>query len=516
MVRGLSEQATAAEPTEFHHMLARLASEGRLMRLYTQNVDGIETSMPPLGTRVPLGDKGPWPRTVQLHGGLEKMVCIKCHSISDFEPVLFNGAKAPFCNFCVETDKIRTDHAGKRSHGIGRLRPRIVLYNEHNPDQDAIGRVMEADLKARPDAVIVVGTSMKIPGVKRFVREACNTVRDRKDGLTIWINRDSPPVGKEFENCWDLVVEGDCDQVATRAHMKRWDDTSEDYQECTESDAERAAKSSEVQVVVESQVKKVVKSALLTPAPSPRSKSAELENRKKVNLKLKPPKPLDLSKLQSIPKEKSIAALSTMTKASKPRPKAPAVKPSKPKKGSRASLPNPTINNVFKVSKPQAPRFGKPKLVYLSDDELSPRAMAPISPSSAWSNGPIHRESSIKAVFPNLPPNPHSSQSPAIENIHFPVTQNSPASTRKALNPNFQIGYQHPRKVSPKVVIQTFRVPVGEYLRRQSEEPYSTPLIQASQLNGRQIERAKGRLKRLSEEIVSPTSMPEGMKRLLH
>ena len=271
MVRGLSEQATAAQPTEFHHMLAKLASGGRLHRLYTQNVDGIETSMPPLETKVPLSHKGPWPRTVQLHGGLEKMVCSKCHLISDFEPALFNGSEAPPCKACVETDKIRTNHAGKRSHGIGRLRPRIVLYNEHNPDQEAIGAVMEADLKIRADAVIVVGTSMKIPGVRRFVREMCGLVRDRKDGLAVWINRDPPPPGKDFENCWDLVVEGDCDQVAAHANMKRWDDTSVDYQECTESDVERAkSKNSEVKVIIETAATKAVKSALLTPAPSPR------------------------------------------------------------------------------------------------------------------------------------------------------------------------------------------------------------------------------------------------------
>src|SRR5580700_2394404 len=83
MVRELSHLTRSAQPTLFHHMLATLAEEGRLMRLYTQNVDGIYTALEPLATTVPLNPKGPWPRTIQLHGGLEKMVCTKCGELSN-------------------------------------------------------------------------------------------------------------------------------------------------------------------------------------------------------------------------------------------------------------------------------------------------------------------------------------------------------------------------------------------------------------------------------------------------
>ena len=75
MVRELSRMAEDAKPTLFHRLLARLSSEDRLLRLYTQNVDGLETELPPLQTQVPLNHKAPWPHTIQLHGGLEKMIC---------------------------------------------------------------------------------------------------------------------------------------------------------------------------------------------------------------------------------------------------------------------------------------------------------------------------------------------------------------------------------------------------------------------------------------------------------
>lgn len=221
MVRTMSKMTKTAEPTPFHHLLASLADEGRLLRLYTQNVDGIDTSMEPLKTSVPLNRKGPWPRTVQLHGGLQKMVCSKCHEMSELDADLFDGPVPPTCNMCEAADNARTEHAGKRSHGIGRLRPRMVLYNEYNPDEEAIGRVVAADLRTRPDALIVVGTTLKIPGVKRIVKEMCGVVRGRRGGLTVWINKDGPPPGKDYG--WDLVVRGPCDRVAEHADIPRWD-----------------------------------------------------------------------------------------------------------------------------------------------------------------------------------------------------------------------------------------------------------------------------------------------------
>ena len=78
MVRQLSEQVSSAKPTAFHEMLSTLGLEGRLLRLYTQNVDGLDVGLPFLETEVPLNSKGPWPRTIQVHGGLGKMALAQC------------------------------------------------------------------------------------------------------------------------------------------------------------------------------------------------------------------------------------------------------------------------------------------------------------------------------------------------------------------------------------------------------------------------------------------------------
>ncbi|KAK5091010.1 hypothetical protein LTR05_001190 [Lithohypha guttulata] len=253
MVRKLDHMCKCARPTTFHHMVARLATEGRLLRLYTQNVDGLETQLLPLETTVPLPHKGPWPQTVQLHGGLDKMMCQKCRAILDFESNLFEGSETPTCPECRATDEIRTNDLGRRSHGIGRLRPRIVLYNEQNPDEEAIGAVSAADMRTRPDAVVVVGTSMKIPGVRRIVSEMCKIVRDRREGTTIWINPDPEPTGLQFDSCWDLIVKGTSDDVADLVKLRQWDDPNmEDPDaptEYTDSDVERVnARQGEIRI----------------------------------------------------------------------------------------------------------------------------------------------------------------------------------------------------------------------------------------------------------------------------
>lgn len=422
MVRTLSQLVSDAKPTMFHEMLATLASEGRLMRLYTQNVDGIDTSLPPLGTEVPLENKGPWPLTIQLHGSLEKMVCTKCNKLSPFEAALFSGPVPPLCTQCVENDQIRTDVAGKRSHGIGRLRPRMVLYNESNPDDEAIGAVVKADLLKRPDAVIVVGTSMEIPGVKRMVREMCGTVRDRRDGVAIWINRSPPPIGKGFEDCWDLVVAGDCDKVAQRANMRRWNDEGNDYKDITESEAERAKeKDSGIQVLVKPATRRSLTPkravspkhgttpAMMTPGESPMSKATRLpksltipplklsDTKEKPKAKARPKGPKEARRVKNTPITKTIGSKVSKTSdngkinfkvtklhkpfdSAKPAPLPTAPRSSSKEKTTKLLKPRPSPTNQEKA------RILLASINEPFDDTAIP--MMPISPQSARNNGP--------------------------------------------------------------------------------------------------------------------------------
>ncbi|KAL8936277.1 MAG: hypothetical protein Q9211_004260 [Gyalolechia sp. 1 TL-2023] len=397
MVRSLSKLASDAKPTAFHHLLATLGEQGRLMRLYTQNVDGIDTSLTPLATSIPLASKGPWPRTIQLHGGLEKMVCSKCNHLSDFEPALFDGPHPPPCRQCTEADKVRTDHAGKRSHGIGRLRPRIVLYNEHNPDDEAIGTVVSSDLRGRPDAVIVVGTSMKIPGVKRIVREMCGVVRAKRDGLAVWVNYDPPPVGKEFDECWDLVVKGSSDDVANFVKMRHWNDDEVDVKCCTELEAENAMREKGIQVLIESSQNGAA-NLMATPAaslgPKPQQQQTKLTFSSLRHVEI-PEKKLRPSELARPTAQNAKGVFKSNGK------------PSKAKKSkTKASEPpnNAKINMAYKITKPRegpSEEF-KRDASQTTTKEVEPhRPMAPMSSQSSRNIGAILIPSE-KSNFPNI------------------------------------------------------------------------------------------------------------------
>ncbi len=95
---------------------------------------------------------------------------------------------------------------------LGRLRPDILLYGEESLDQDAIGRVCANDIRARSDAVLVVGTKLNVPGAKRLAIELCQSVRASSTGrATIWISKDPPP--STHQHLFDVVLIGDCDDV---------------------------------------------------------------------------------------------------------------------------------------------------------------------------------------------------------------------------------------------------------------------------------------------------------------
>ncbi|EAW07783.1 putative SIR2 family histone deacetylase (Hst4) [Aspergillus clavatus NRRL 1] len=379
MVRSLSEEAAKTSPTAFHHMLARLARENRLTRLYTQNIDGIETSMPPLATQIPLNNKAPWPRTIQLHGSLDKMVCQKCRHLGDFDREMFNRPDAPECPECSKNNQFRME-TGQRSHGIGKMRPRIVLYNEHNPDEEAIASVMNADVRSRPDALVVVGTSLKIPGVRRLVKSLCSVIRTRRNGVTMWINNE-PPSGKEFEDCWDLMVKGDCEEVARLAGLKQWDDDStEVFDECNSSEVERVKKEQgAVSIVIQTPKKKQkTQTGFLTPSSSHDEDATALRH-KQPSIGVCPN---PASRGRSL---KDVLITAKTDQPKKVASKKSASKKRATKKAEAAS--NAKITTFSRVTKGTRAAGNAGKAVKMEKDDSKP--MHPLPPGAARTNGPL-------------------------------------------------------------------------------------------------------------------------------
>jgi NAD-dependent histone deacetylase SIR2 len=215
MLGSLHAKVLSANPTPFHQLLGRWAREGQLLRLYTQNIDGLENNVSGLETTLNLGMKSPWPNTIQLHGDVNFIRCIKCPYISKYESNLFDGGRFPECGQCLEEEK-RRDQLGKRRRGLGFMRPRIVLYNEDNADAEAIGAITKHDAmkRSKADILIVIGTTLQIPDTQKMVKDFSKVVK-RNKGQVVWINPLSePPSAKDSRHVYDLVIRCSADYIS--------------------------------------------------------------------------------------------------------------------------------------------------------------------------------------------------------------------------------------------------------------------------------------------------------------
>ncbi|GME83216.1 unnamed protein product [Ambrosiozyma monospora] len=199
-------------------MINSISEQGRLQRLYTQNIDCLEIQLPYLQTEIPLTFKQPYPKTIQLHGNVNLLSCSKCSYIRELDDDYLKSKQfgertlIRTCPECEEMNQVRKI-AGKRQQSSGILRPRIVLYNEFHPDGEVIGNITESDLKSKPDCLIISGTTLKIPGVRRLVKEMAKVVHSR-NGYIIWVNLDEPSQTiVDYVEYFDLIVVGDCQLV---------------------------------------------------------------------------------------------------------------------------------------------------------------------------------------------------------------------------------------------------------------------------------------------------------------
>lgn len=81
------------------------------------------------------------------------------------------------------------------------VRPSIVLYEETSAAASSIGSISIADLSASPDLLIVAGTSLRIPGFKKLVKEFSKAVR-ANGGISVFVNREEMS-SREWQEVFD-------------------------------------------------------------------------------------------------------------------------------------------------------------------------------------------------------------------------------------------------------------------------------------------------------------------------
>ncbi|CAG8791164.1 34489_t:CDS:10, partial [Gigaspora margarita] len=176
----LKELVVNAKPTATHFFIKKLADMKKLKRVYTQNIDNLEELV-----------------------GLD--VDWQLKSVKNCQA---QQGEAPNCSECEEKENTRIEQ-GRRPHTIGQLKLTIILYGDSHPKGLEICQIAIHN-KKKADCLIIMGTSLRIPGVKALIKNFAKAVHGRK-GYVIFVNA-TDVVTKEWNVTIDYQVEGTCDE----------------------------------------------------------------------------------------------------------------------------------------------------------------------------------------------------------------------------------------------------------------------------------------------------------------
>ena len=194
-------QIASAAPNDGHRAVARLQDAGRLDGIITQNVDGLHQAA---GAR----------DVVELHGGLDLVVCLSC-GLRDTREALDERLRAANPDFGAAVTRINPDGdadiadseldrfvvAGCRYCSSDLVKPDVVFFGENvpKPRVEACYALVE---NAR--SLLVLGSSLTVMSGLRFVRRAA------KLGIPVAIVNQGETRGDPLA---DLKVEAPLGQV---------------------------------------------------------------------------------------------------------------------------------------------------------------------------------------------------------------------------------------------------------------------------------------------------------------
>jgi NAD-dependent SIR2 family protein deacetylase len=163
---------TGAHPNTGHHAVTALARHGYLSGVVTQNVDGLHHAA---GTAALV-------ETVELHGSLDRVVCLSCRETSP-RAELDRRLREANPGFAATVTRINPDGDADlpddlvrtfrpvpcTACGAGTLKPDVVFFGENVPRSrvDQCYRLVDG-----ADAVLVLGSSLTVLSGLRFVRHA--------------------------------------------------------------------------------------------------------------------------------------------------------------------------------------------------------------------------------------------------------------------------------------------------------------------------------------------------------
>ncbi|GAA3565707.1 NAD-dependent protein deacetylase [Amycolatopsis ultiminotia] len=160
-----------AAPNAGHHAVAALRAGGQVSAVITQNVDGLHRAA---GT----------PGVVELHGNLDRVICLGCRRITPREELDirlraanpdFGGTATrinPDGDVELAEDVVRTFAVVGCTGCGGILKPDVVFFGENVP-QPRVQRCYR--LVDEAAALLVLGSSLTVMSGLRFVRHAAQS-----------------------------------------------------------------------------------------------------------------------------------------------------------------------------------------------------------------------------------------------------------------------------------------------------------------------------------------------------
>ena len=192
-------------PTKSHFFLRLLQEKGLLIRLYTQNIDGLER-------RAGILDE----KLVEAHGSFHGARCVECSSDADMQVVketILKGS-VPTCSECNCL-----------------VKPNIVFFGEALPP-----RFQQKSNEDFPKCklLIILGTSLKVhpfAGLVELVSDSCPRLLLNKEPVTggdMLKSMLGLPTGLDFSKergYRDVIVKDSCDVSCERlAELLGWKD----------------------------------------------------------------------------------------------------------------------------------------------------------------------------------------------------------------------------------------------------------------------------------------------------
>ena len=161
-------------PSRSHRFVRALEARGKLLRGYTENIDGLEAAA---GVE----------RVVACHGSVATATCLACKHRVDWSRVRaqLEAEAAPRCGEC--------------SHAHNLLKPDLSCYGETGADLDARLR----DDLGRAGALVVLGAGLRVPPLATIPALLDPSVPQILIG----------PEAVLPAHAWDVHLQGDCDEV---------------------------------------------------------------------------------------------------------------------------------------------------------------------------------------------------------------------------------------------------------------------------------------------------------------